>query len=250
MSLVTLEKQPSPKKSQLRGIPSLNKMEQGIIRIVAQYTDGSPNEPKGILSKWRNDCCVLAREKGKIVWSYDDVSKDMQEILWGFIKEHYVFTSEQEKIGKNATLKTISNALQRFTHALNKYYVQQGMSPLNRFGYIMPNKWDTFAQQHTTLEVIALSNKMKELNAKNKFRHKLGPGGYKDEMPKWAKKEQELREAGIPDSLEGCMVCTRNWIRGRSHTDDSGRLITSSSEDWQIQVAGGERRVCIVVTHE
>jgi hypothetical protein len=47
----------------------------------------------------------------------------MQETLWGFIKEHYIFPSEQEKIDKNITMKTISNALQRFRHALNKYYV-------------------------------------------------------------------------------------------------------------------------------
>jgi hypothetical protein len=38
---------------------------------------------------------------------------------------------------------------------------------------------------------------MKELNAKNKFWHKLGLGGYKAAIPKWAKKEQELRDAGI-----------------------------------------------------
>jgi hypothetical protein len=62
---------------------------------------------------------------------------------------------------------------------------------------------------------------MKELNAKNKFRHKLGPGGYKATMPKWQKKEQELREARIPNPLEGCMVHTRNWIQGHSHTDDN-----------------------------
>jgi hypothetical protein len=98
----------------------------------------------------------------------------MQETLWGFIKEHYVFPSEQEKIGKNAMPKAISNTLQRIRHALNKYYVQRGLSPLNRFGYIMPNEWGTFVQQHTTPKVIALSNKMKELNVKNKFRHKLG----------------------------------------------------------------------------
>jgi hypothetical protein len=49
-------------------------------------------------------------------------------------------------------------------------------------------------------------------------------------MPKWANKEQEHRDAGIPDPLEGCIVRTRNWIRGRSQTDDSGRLITSSFE--------------------
>jgi hypothetical protein len=46
----------------------------------------------------------------------------MQETLWGFIKEHYIFPSKQEKIGKNATLKIISNALRMFKHALNKYY--------------------------------------------------------------------------------------------------------------------------------
>jgi hypothetical protein len=51
---------------------------------------------------------------------------------------------------------------------------------------------------------------MKELNKKNKFRHKLEPEGYKAAMPIWTKKEQELREAGIPDPLEGCTVCTKN----------------------------------------
>jgi hypothetical protein len=35
----------------------------------------------------------------------------MQETLWGFIKEHYIFPSEQEKIGENATIKIISNTL-------------------------------------------------------------------------------------------------------------------------------------------
>jgi hypothetical protein len=35
----------------------------------------------------------------------------MQETLCGFIKEYYIFPSEQEEIGKNATMKIISNAL-------------------------------------------------------------------------------------------------------------------------------------------
>jgi hypothetical protein len=141
--------------------------------ITVQYADGSPIEPEYILSKWQNDCDIVAREKCKIVWSWDDVTKEMQETLWGFIKKHYIFSSEQEKIGKNTTMKTICNALQRFRHALNNYYVQRGLSPLNRFGYILPNEWDTFVQQHTTPQVVALSNKMKELDVKNKFRHKL-----------------------------------------------------------------------------
>jgi hypothetical protein len=91
--------------------------------------------------------------------------------------------------GKNVTMKTISNALQRFRHALNKHYVQRGLSPLNQFGYITSNEWDTFVQQHTTPQATALSNKMKEQNVKNKFRNKLVPVGYKAAMPKWVKKE-------------------------------------------------------------
>jgi hypothetical protein len=78
---------------------------------------------------------------------------------------------------------------------------------------------------YTTPEAIALSNKMKELNAKNKFRHKLGPGGYKAAMLKWTKKEQYLHEDGIPDPLEGCKVRTRNRIRGHSCTNDNEWLI-------------------------
>jgi hypothetical protein len=53
----------------------------------------------------------------------------MQEILWGFIKEYYIFPSEQEKIGKNDMMKIIFNALWRFKHALNMYYVQRRLSP-------------------------------------------------------------------------------------------------------------------------
>jgi hypothetical protein len=56
-------------------------MQQGIISITTQYADGSPIKPKGVLLKWQNDCGVVVREKCKIIWSYDDVSKDMQETL-------------------------------------------------------------------------------------------------------------------------------------------------------------------------
>jgi hypothetical protein len=71
---------------------------------------------------------------------------------------------------------------------------------------------------------------MKELIQKNKFKHRLGPSGYKVAIPLWRKNEQELREARIPDPLEGCMMCMRNWIWGRSHIDNNGQLITSNSD--------------------
>jgi hypothetical protein len=146
------------------------------------------------------------------------------------IKANYVFLFEHEECGKRATILTIGRVIRRFRHALNKFYVQPCVSPFNWFGFITPNEWNTFQQLHTTPEAMVHSNKMKELIQKNKFRHRLGPGRYKAAISLYTKKEQDLREAGIPDPLEGCTLCTRNWIRGRSHIDDNGQLITSNSD--------------------
>jgi hypothetical protein len=74
---------------------------------------------------------------------------------------HYVFRSEHEKLGKRTTILIIGKVLRRFRHALNKFYVQPGISSLNPFGFITPNEWNTFQQLHTTLEAIELSNRMK-----------------------------------------------------------------------------------------
>jgi hypothetical protein len=81
---------------------------------------------------------------------------------------------------------------------------------LNRFGFITPNEWNTFQQLHTTPEAIALNNRMKELIPKNKFKHKLGLGGYKAAIPLCTKKEHELHEVGIVDPLEGCTLHMKN----------------------------------------
>jgi hypothetical protein len=70
-----------------------------------------------------------------------------------------------------------------FRHALNKFYVQPGVSPFNRFGFITPNEWNTFKELHTTPESMTHSNRIKELIQKNKFKHRLEPGGYKTAIP-------------------------------------------------------------------
>jgi hypothetical protein len=102
---------------------------------MVQFSDGSPIEPKGVNSKWCNDCGVPLNEK---------------EALWELIKAQYVFPSEHEECGKKATILTIGRALRRFRHALNKLYVQPGVSPSNRFAFITPNEWNTFQQLHAT----------------------------------------------------------------------------------------------------
>jgi hypothetical protein len=89
--------------------------------------------------------------------------KKEKDVLWELIKTHYFFPSEHEELGKGATILTIGRALQWFRHALIKFYVQPGVSPLYQFGLITLNEWNTFQQLHPTPEVIALNNRMKEL---------------------------------------------------------------------------------------
>jgi hypothetical protein len=112
--------------------------------------------------------------------------------------------------------------LRSYRHALNNFYVQPRISSLNQFRFITPNEWNSFQKLHTTSETIALSNRMKKLIQKNKFKHRRVPGGYKATILPWTKKEHELSEAGIPDPLEGCTLRMRNWIQGRSRIDDNG----------------------------
>jgi hypothetical protein len=191
--------------------------------VTAQFPDGSSIESKGVLSKWHNDYGVLAMEKCKSVWiDWGAGPVNEKEVLWELIKAHYVFPSEHKERGKRAIILTIGWALRRFKHALNKFYVQPVVSPFNQFGFITPNEWNIFQQLHTTPETMAHSNRMKELIQKNKFKHRLGPGGYKDAISLWTKKEQALCEAGIPNTLEGCTLRMRNWIQDRSRIDDEG----------------------------
>jgi hypothetical protein len=170
----------------VREIRSLNMMQEGIIRITEQFSDGTPIGPSGVNSKWRNNCGVPAREKCKIIWSNCSVVlKSEKDALWEQMKRYYIFPTniEHQELGKKDTIRTIGNALRRFRHGLNKFYIQTSRSPLNWFGFIKPNERNTFQQQHTSPGAITLSNKMKELNKNNKFTHRLGPSGYKVAMP-------------------------------------------------------------------
>jgi hypothetical protein len=187
--------------------------------------------PWNLKASFPNGAMIAVFLRGKMItWSdWGIIPINEKEALWELIKAHFVFPSKHEELVKRGTVLTIGRALRRFRHALNKFHVQLGVSPLNRFGFITPNEWNAFQQLHTTPEAMTLSNTMKEQIQKNKFKHRLGPGGDKAAIPLWTKKKHELREARIPNPLEGCMLSTRNWIRGRSRIDDNGQLVTSNS---------------------
>jgi hypothetical protein len=191
-------------------------MQEGIIKVMVQFSNGSPIEPKGVLSKWCNDRGVLVRKKCKITWiDWGVVLVNEKEALWELIKAHYVFPSEYEEHDKRATILTIGRALRRFRHALNKFYVQPGVSLFNQFGFITPNEWNTFQQLYTTPEAMARINRMKELIQKNKFKHRLGLGGYKAAIPLWTRRNMSFMRLGYRIPMK-VACCARETVFGVS----------------------------------
>jgi hypothetical protein len=164
-------------------------MQEEIIKVMMQFPYGSPIEPKGVLSKWRNDYGVLARGNVRYLDWLGRCSNKWEKNFMEIDKGTLCLSLWTWRTWQKGYILTIGLALWRFRHALNKFYVQPGVSPSNRFGFITPNEWNTFQQLHTTPEAMVRSNTMKELIRKNKFKHRLGPGGYKATIPLWTKKE-------------------------------------------------------------
>jgi hypothetical protein len=85
--------------------------------------NGSLVEPKGVLSKWYNDCGVLVMENIRLSSLIGLLFPKMRKkTLWELMKAHYIFPSNSKELVKSATRLTIGRALQRFRLELNKFY--------------------------------------------------------------------------------------------------------------------------------
>ena len=62
---------------------------------------------------------------------------------------------------------------------------------------------------------ISLSEANSELSKKNKYRHHLGTGGYKRQVPKWRQEDAEKKAAGLPTLSEQLGERAANWLRAR-----------------------------------
>lgn len=235
-SLAPLEQLTAPSLSSTepkrkRGQRKRNKLSKAVYVVTSVNKFGAPIEPDGINAKWRNDCGIMAREKCKIIWdnwkNVDDAEKDA---LWYEMKQRYLFPPEMQEDGKKATIDTIGRCLRTFRCNLNRDFVKKGLTPFANFEFIKPEEWTLFVAQKSSERALELSEKFSDLSKKNKFSHNLGPGGYQAKITKWRKKEQEDREAGKPDELEGCSERTRNWILGRCATTKEGQLVPKNSE--------------------
>ncbi|KAK3143083.1 hypothetical protein QOZ80_4BG0358010 [Eleusine coracana subsp. coracana] len=90
---------------------------------------------------------------------------------------------------------------------------------------ISQQEWVEFVEQKTSSASKELSEKMVELNKRNKFKARLGPGGYEKKILIWREQEAKLRAEGKPDPLPNTNERTRNWVYGRSELTEEGEII-------------------------
>ncbi|TVU50243.1 hypothetical protein EJB05_01607 [Eragrostis curvula] len=228
-AVVPSEQVPEEQRISKRGKRKKNKLHGGIHRVTAITKSGKPIAPKGILAMWRNDCGVIVRQYGKIIWdNWLMVDPKEKESLWSKLNASYIFPDEFLEKGKNATIKTMGKCLRTFRHNLDKLYIKQGRTPKD-YGFISRDEWNIFVRQRTSEKALVRSKAFQDLNQMNKFPHNLGPGGYVVQIPKWREEEEKEREAGLPDQYEGCNERTRNWAKARSKKSSDGKLVPNSS---------------------
>ena len=135
---------------------------------------------------------------------------------------------------KKATMASLRDDFADWKSKLNCNYVKKGRLPFDKYGNIPPSDWDTFVQQKTTPEALALSEKMTELNKKNLYPVHLGPGGYRAKVEKWREQEEALESQGKANPVRSYNDRTKNWIRARSDLTDEGQIIAKDSKSAEV----------------
>ncbi|GJN10009.1 hypothetical protein PR202_ga28068 [Eleusine coracana subsp. coracana] len=151
-----------------RGQCSTNKAE-GIYEVTAlDPKDGEPIEPAGVNAKWRTRC--------------NKVPADLER-------------------AKKAMMSTLNHICRDYKSKLNYQYVKKNQTPFDKHGNISQQEWDEFVEQKMSSALKELSEKMVELNKRNKYKSRFGPGGYKKKILIWRERDAKLHAEGKPDPL-------------------------------------------------
>jgi hypothetical protein len=132
------------------------------------------------------------------------VPSEKKKELWKVMKDKYIFLAEVLDRGEKATFSTTGRALRTFRCNLSKDYAKKGLTPFNDFCFITHDDWTTFINQRTSNKVLEVRQNFQSLSKKRKKCHpNLGTSDYEAKIKEWRLKEQQDREAGRSDILEG-----------------------------------------------
>jgi hypothetical protein len=134
-------------KVRKRGQRKKNKLHDDIYAVANVNPDGAPIRLEGINAKWCNDYGTLVSENVWITYqNWHHVPAKKKNELWEATKFKYIFPPQFLERGEKATMKTMARCLQTFMDNLDKDCVIRGLKPLNDFGFIVLDDWNTFVQ--------------------------------------------------------------------------------------------------------
>ena len=239
----------STKKSKRGPAKEMAPGEHLIIEVV--YPNGEPAAPNHVATKFKNQCGVIVRDLIAISvqeWhkprNEEDrpgvtfVSDRAKDNIFNKLMQHFTLprydTEEQanemlEKV-KHWSLKKMAEAFNGYKKRLWKEYLKEKRAP--KFEGPLEKQrqhWPAFLAYKNSEEGKERSETNKENAKKKTYHHKMGPGGYKVALPKFAKLEEDLRAKGITPATHDFPLRSRNWLLGHgAKYDAKGNLVVDT----------------------
>ena len=198
-----------------RGDRGLNKFPDKTYKISDVSPKGQPLAPEEALPKFRNALGFLVRDNLDItIRQWRDVSDDVKNQIWNKLLMRFVLPRGSEELVKEYTMKQLAINFRNWRSEMNTKFAKKGLDPTKKYK-ISAGQWAVFLEQRSSPDFISLSEANSELSKKNKYRHHLGTGGYKRQVPKWRQEDAEKKAAGLPTLSEQLGERAANWLRAR-----------------------------------
>ena len=190
--------------------------------------DGEPVEPKEVARKFVTQCGVIVRERVPISirkWKSTDpnemhVLPDTEKnMLWSDIKEIFEFPDDREDKLREWTMKKMAILFQDYKKKLYKHYIKTGEVPdFENHPTITQAAWESFLQYKSSTEGSEKTARNMDNAGKKKYTHRMGSSGYKGNIEKWDKMEEELYARGIRPGTHDFPLRSKHWYYGHGGT--------------------------------
>src|SRR5215216_7119363 len=148
------------------------------------------------------------------------VTDRQKDDLWTSLKANFTLPPEQnsnkpviEPLVKACALKKMADLFRRWKNELKSTYVDKGKTPefTGRFEKIRAH-WPEFVAYKTSDKSKKMSETNKNNDAKKKFHHRTGSGGYLKARPLWDKAENDLLAKGVEPETFNWPDRSRTWF--------------------------------------
>lgn len=199
------------------------------MHITRVADDGEPVEPKDVARKFISQCGVIVRERVPISirkWKSTDpneahvLPETEKNMLWSDITEIFGFPTDREGYLRDWTMRKMAVQFQDFKKKLYKNYVTNGETPdFEKNPAITQAAWNSFLEYKQSEDGAKNTARNKANAAKTPhYPHKMGAGGYKSNIPKWEKMEEDLYARGIIPATHDWPLRSKNWYYGHGGT--------------------------------